>query len=180
MNAGGPSESPRKSAQERLKSGKIVGKSSILAVHASIMSVVHRRGRVKRRALWSRAILVGSDTASAVARSNMLRRFKFEDEVHQSLSCVPMAVRRKLDQAGVKISLEQWQTLRRGERLAICHLPTESDEERATLKFFVEEAVQERSAPQPSRSPTNCGARRNHRPPRLERWSPARRPRGSS
>jgi hypothetical protein len=74
----------------------------------------------------------------------MLRRFKFEDEVHQSLSCVPMAVRRKLDQAGVKISLEQWQTLRRGERLAICHLPTGSDEERATLRFFVEEAVQER------------------------------------
>ena len=74
----------------------------------------------------------------------MLRRFKFEDEVHQSLSCVPMAVRRKLDQAGVKISLEQWQTLRRGERLAICHLPTGSDEERETLKVFVEEAVQER------------------------------------
>jgi len=48
----------------------------------------------------------------------MMRQFKFEDEIHRTLSCVPMAVRRKLDKVGVKISLDQWQALGRGERLA--------------------------------------------------------------
>lgn len=74
----------------------------------------------------------------------MIRRFRFEDEVYQSLSCVPMAVRRKLDQVGVKISLAQWQALGRGERLAICHLPAESTEERDVMKVFIEEAVRNR------------------------------------
>lgn len=75
----------------------------------------------------------------------MIRRFKFEDEVHHSLACVPMAVRRKLDRVGVKVSLEQWQALAQYERLAICHLPTESDEERDALRTFLEETVQARS-----------------------------------
>ncbi len=75
----------------------------------------------------------------------MLRRFKFEDEVYHSLACVPMAVRRKLDRLGVKVSLEQWQALARHERLAICHLPTASDEERDALRTFLEETVRARS-----------------------------------
>jgi hypothetical protein len=75
----------------------------------------------------------------------MIRRFKFEDEVHHSLACVPMAVRRKLDRVAVKVSLEQWQALAQHERLAICHLPTESDEERGVLRIFLEETVRARS-----------------------------------
>ena len=75
----------------------------------------------------------------------MIRRFRFEDEVHHSLACVPMAVRRKLDRVGVKLSLEQWQALAQYERLAICHLPTASDEERDALRSFLEEAVRARS-----------------------------------
>jgi len=74
-----------------------------------------------------------------------MRYFKFEDEVHQSLSCVPMTVRRKLDRIGVKISLEQWQALGRGERLAICHLPVEEAEECNAVRTFIEEALENRS-----------------------------------
>ena len=75
----------------------------------------------------------------------MIRRFNFEDEVHHSLACVPMAVRRKLDRVGVKVSLEQWQTLAQHERLAICHLPTDSDEERETVRTYLEETVKARA-----------------------------------
>jgi hypothetical protein len=75
----------------------------------------------------------------------MIRRFKFEDEVHQSLSCVPMAVRRKLDQIGLKIGLEQWQQLGLGERLAVCHLPVDSIEEQEVARIFMREAVRTRS-----------------------------------
>jgi len=71
----------------------------------------------------------------------MIRRFNFEDEVHHSLACVPMAVRRKLDRVGVKVGLEQWKALARGERLAICHLPVERHDEREALRLFINEAV---------------------------------------
>jgi hypothetical protein len=74
-----------------------------------------------------------------------MRRFAFEDEVHQNLGCVPMAVRRKLDRAGIKIGLEQWQALGLGERLALCHLPVENEEEREALRVFADEAVKAKS-----------------------------------
>src|SRR5438128_12459660 len=76
----------------------------------------------------------------------MLRQFKFEQEVYETLSCVPMAARRKLDRVGLKISLNQWQQLGRGERLAICHLPAELTEEREAIRLLVQEAVHNRCA----------------------------------
>ncbi len=57
------------------------------------------------------------------------RRFSFEGNIHASLDCVPLTVRRKLDLAGLKISLAGWQKLSREERLALCHLPVEPDED---------------------------------------------------
>ncbi len=83
----------------------------------------------------------------------MMRRFKFEDEIYSSLYCVPMAVRRKLDRLGVKIGLKQWQALGRGERLAICHLPADSDEEADALRTFIEETVKSRSGTPPKNIP---------------------------
>jgi len=71
----------------------------------------------------------------------MIRKFKFEDEIYSSLSCLPMAARRKLDQLGIKIGLEQWQQLGRGERLMICHAPTASAEETEALRIFINEVT---------------------------------------
>ncbi|HTQ25800.1 MAG TPA: nitrate reductase associated protein [Candidatus Binataceae bacterium] len=71
----------------------------------------------------------------------MMREFKFEDEMSTTLACVPMAVRRKLDRVGVKVGLEQWKALGRGERLAICHLPVERHDEREAFRLFINEAV---------------------------------------
>lgn len=59
----------------------------------------------------------------------MYRRFAFEGEVHTTLDCVPLTVRRKLDLSGLKISLAGWQALPRAQRLALCHLPVETEEE---------------------------------------------------
>lgn len=69
----------------------------------------------------------------------MMRQFDFEAEIYQSLSCVPMAARRKLDRLGLKISLEQWQRFSRGERLMICHAPAAAPEECEALKLFIDE-----------------------------------------
>lgn len=64
----------------------------------------------------------------------MYRRFVFEGQVHELLDCVPLAVRRKLDLAGLKISLAGWQSLPRHERLALCHLPVDSRDEIAVYR----------------------------------------------
>jgi len=71
----------------------------------------------------------------------MIRKFKFEDEIYQSLSCLPMAARRKLDQLGLKIGFDQWQQLSRGERLMICHAPISTDDEVDALRLFVNEVM---------------------------------------
>lgn len=44
------------------------------------------------------------------------RLFDFEADFSGDLRCLPMAVRRKLDLAGVKLKLVQWQGLRSPER----------------------------------------------------------------
>jgi len=79
----------------------------------------------------------------------MIRKFRFEDEVHESLQCVPMAVRRKLDRVGFKVGLEQWKSLDLGERLAICHLPVASSEECDALSIFIREAMKRRFGVEP-------------------------------
>lgn len=71
----------------------------------------------------------------------MIRKFKFENEIYESLSCLPMAARRKLDQLGIKVGLEQWQHLSRGERLMICHAPVASADEAEALRLFVNEVT---------------------------------------
>ena len=79
----------------------------------------------------------------------MIRQFQFEAEIYNSLSCVPMAARRKLDRLGIKIGLQQWQQLGRGERLMICHAPADSTAECDALRLFIEEAALARSGEPP-------------------------------
>jgi hypothetical protein len=71
----------------------------------------------------------------------MIRKFMFEAEIYESLNCLPMAARRKLDAIGVKLHLAQWEQLGRGERLMICHAPADSEEEQSALRTFIEEVA---------------------------------------
>ena len=71
----------------------------------------------------------------------MIRKFNFEAEIYESLNCLPMAARRKLDAVGIKLHLAQWEQLGRGERLMICHAPADSEEERRALSIFIEEVA---------------------------------------
>jgi hypothetical protein len=69
----------------------------------------------------------------------MIRKFKFETEIYESLNCLPMAARGKLDAVGIKLHLAQWEELGRGERLMIYHAPAASEEERSALRTVIEE-----------------------------------------
>lgn len=64
--------------------------------------------------------------------------------MYETLDCVPLAVRRKLDLAGLKIALAGWQSLPRAERLALCHLPVDGagdlDVYREVLRDFAARA----------------------------------------
>src|SRR5258705_5786573 len=66
------------------------------------------------------------------------KRFAFEGDMHDTLECVPLTVRRKLDLVGLKISLAGWQTLPREERLALCHLPVDEAWEVAVYREIFE------------------------------------------
>lgn len=81
----------------------------------------------------------------------MIRKFAFEAEIYPTLELVPLAVRRKLDRAGLKVGLEQWQALDFDERLAICHLPIDSPDELEAFDLFVREAVRRHCATEPAR-----------------------------
>lgn len=75
----------------------------------------------------------------------MIRKFNFEAEIYDSMNCLPMAARRKLDAVGIKLHLAQWEQLGRGERLMICHAPADSEEERSALRFFIDEVAMART-----------------------------------
>ena len=93
----------------------------------------------------------------------MLRQFDFEAEIYHSLNCLPMTARRKLDRLGLKISLEQWQRLSRGERLMICHAPVSTPEECDVLKLFLGEVSLARTGIAPK--PLSDTSRKEAEPP---------------
>jgi hypothetical protein len=55
--------------------------------------------------------------------------FKFESDFVDSLRCIPMIVRFKLDTCGIKLKLDQWNRFTEGDRQQLVHLPCESSEE---------------------------------------------------
>jgi hypothetical protein len=76
----------------------------------------------------------------------MIRQFAFEWEIYQNLECLPMTVKRKLDRIALKIGRQQWVAMGRGERLAICHLPADTEEECAALSLFVTDLIKRQGA----------------------------------
>ena len=68
----------------------------------------------------------------------MFYRFRFESEIYPTLSRVPLHVRMKLDLAGVKISLKSWLAFSMEERIVLCHLPAETDEERKVFASYLD------------------------------------------
>lgn len=68
----------------------------------------------------------------------MYRKFAFEGDVHETLNGIPLGVRRKLDIAGVFVPLEGWLSLPFEERLVLCHLPVDTDEEIDAYRMILE------------------------------------------
>ena len=68
----------------------------------------------------------------------MFHRFRYEAAFYPSLTRIPLHVRMKLDLIGIKISLKDWLAFSFEERAALCHLPTEDEEERTVFTTYVD------------------------------------------
>jgi len=68
----------------------------------------------------------------------MFHRYDYEAEFYPKLTRLPLDVRRKLDVTGIKISLNDWLSLSLEERLVLCHLPCDNDEERQVFAAYLD------------------------------------------
>jgi hypothetical protein len=68
----------------------------------------------------------------------MARIFSFERELYATLDLVPLAVRRRLDLAGLKISLAGWQALPDVDRRALADAAASGVDDDASVTAFAE------------------------------------------
>jgi hypothetical protein len=67
--------------------------------------------------------------------------FAFELDFAGTLRCIPMVVRFKLDQAGVKLTLRQWSRFNRPERQDLVERPCDTPDEVATYRAHVVDLI---------------------------------------
>jgi hypothetical protein len=75
--------------------------------------------------------------------------FKFELDFAGALYCIPMAVRRKLDLAGVKVSLKQWNRFMLEERELLVAQQCDSQAQIDAYQREVAQLLQTRAGDQP-------------------------------
>src|SRR5579871_2893685 len=79
--------------------------------------------------------------------------FDFEADFAGALYCIPMSVRLKLDQVGVKVSLKQWNRLPREARDALLERPCGTPEEQRAYRDYLASAILERTGEPPQALP---------------------------
>jgi hypothetical protein len=73
------------------------------------------------------------------------RFFQFEADFVDSLRCIPMQVRLKLDNCGIKLKLPQWHQFSDEERQALVDLPCETETEVQTYRQLLKHLISERT-----------------------------------
>ncbi|MBV8887214.1 MAG: nitrate reductase associated protein [Chroococcidiopsidaceae cyanobacterium CP_BM_RX_35] len=74
----------------------------------------------------------------------MAQFFQFEADFVESLRCIPMQVRLKLDTCGIKLKLPQWHRLSPEERQALVELPCTTASEVQAYRALLQRLVLER------------------------------------
>jgi hypothetical protein len=67
--------------------------------------------------------------------------FQFESDFIESLRCIPMQVRMKLDTCGVKLKLSHWHQFTQAERQQLVAMPCLTAGEAATYREFLQNIV---------------------------------------
>jgi hypothetical protein len=75
----------------------------------------------------------------------MSQFFAFESDFVESLRCIPMQVRFKLDTCGVKLKLQHWHQFEASDRAQIVELPCETETEIQQYRTTLHRLVQQRT-----------------------------------
>ena len=67
--------------------------------------------------------------------------FQFEAEFIESMHCIPMIVRMKLDTCGVKLKLTHWNKFEKSECQTLIEMPCNTTEKANTYKEFLQNLV---------------------------------------
>jgi hypothetical protein len=67
--------------------------------------------------------------------------FNFEADFVESLRCIPMQVRYKLDTAGIKLKLADWHQMSVAEREALVELPCTTETEIESYRQYLEQLI---------------------------------------
>ena len=67
--------------------------------------------------------------------------FQFEAEFIESMHCIPMIVRMKLDTCGVKLKLEHWNKFEKSERQTLIEMHCETTAEAGEYKEFLQNMI---------------------------------------
>lgn len=70
--------------------------------------------------------------------------FEFEADFVDSLRCIPMQVRQKLDTSGIKLKLSDWNHLTKADREALIELPCSTESEIQAYKKHLQNLILER------------------------------------
>ncbi len=71
--------------------------------------------------------------------------FQFEADFVQSLRCIPMQVRFKLDICGIKLKLDQWSHFNSDDRQALVDRPCTSPSEIAAYRAYLQQLIADRT-----------------------------------
>ncbi len=71
--------------------------------------------------------------------------FQFEADFANTLHCIPMQVRLKLDTCGIKLKLNQWSLLSESDKKQLLTTNCNSPEETASYRRLLKELIQEKT-----------------------------------
>lgn len=79
--------------------------------------------------------------SSHIATVDMTRFFQFEADFVESLRCIPMQVRYKLDTCGIKLKLPEWNQFSQEDRQALIDRPCTTIEEIQEYRQWLQDLV---------------------------------------
>lgn len=85
--------------------------------------------------------MTDSSTTPDLKSNNSRDFFQFEADFVGSLQCIPMLVRMKLDNCGVKLKLAHWNKFSQTERQALVDLPCNTESERQIYRDYLQNLV---------------------------------------
>ena len=71
--------------------------------------------------------------------------FSFESDFVDSLRCIPMQVRLKLDTCGIKLKLDHWHKFSHEERHSLLTLPCETEQDNQIYRQYLQSLVQQKT-----------------------------------